>query len=125
MTEARHNDLSSPPRPAARLGYVLLAGALVVAFLATTAESQGPSQKAPAGADKAPRKPMLNLMSIIDTSLDPVRGKWALTGNVLRCDDQHFVPRLQIQYEPPEEYDFYIQFSQPNLRHPVSAILPN
>jgi hypothetical protein len=104
---------------------MLLAGALVTAALGTTAESQAHFQKAQADADKAPRKRVLTLIPHINTATDVVRGKWSVTGKTLQCNDQHFAPRVQIRYEPPLEYDFIIQFSQPKLRHPVVAIMPN
>jgi hypothetical protein len=107
------------------LGYFLLVGAIVTALLGTTAESQAYPQKAQAGAKKTVLKPMINLMSLIDPTRDTVRGKWGLDGNILRCNDQHFAPRVEIRYEPPEEYDFIIQFSQPKLRHAITAMMPN
>jgi len=100
-------------------------GAVAAAFVGTTAQSQEPAPKAPADAGKPQRKRMLNLLARIEPVRDVVRGKWLVTGKVLRCDDQHFVPRVQIRYEPPLEYDFIIQFSQPKLRHPIAAMMPN
>jgi hypothetical protein len=108
-----------------RLGCFLLGGALVMTVLGTTAESQASSQEAQADAGKAPRKRTLSLIPHINLNTDVVRGKWELSGKILRCKDQNFAPRVQIRYEPPQEYDFIIQFSQPKLRHAITAMLPN
>ncbi|HYT90267.1 MAG TPA: hypothetical protein VEL76_16285 [Gemmataceae bacterium] len=112
-------------RALSRLGYFLFVGAVATSVIGTAATSQAQVQKPQADADKAPRQLALNLTSIIDPLTDVVRGKWAMSGQVLRCDDQHFAPRVQIRYEPPEEYDFILQFSQPKLRHAITAMMPN
>jgi hypothetical protein len=125
MNESHQNPLAAPPRPATWLGRALLVGAVVTAALGTTAPTQAQAQKGPAGAEKAPYQRALEFIPYIDLDRDKVHGKWEKNGKLLQCNDQHFVPRVQIRYEPPREYDFIIEFSQTNLRHAVAAIMPN
>ncbi len=82
-------------------------------------------QKTPPGEKKAFRKRAYQLLSVIDPKRDAVHGKWEKTEKALHCKTTHFGPRVQVPYEPPEEYDFHIKFSQPKLRHDVAAIMPN
>jgi hypothetical protein len=89
------------------------------------APAQG--EKKPAAAETPFRPRTLDLVSIIDVDRDVVKGKgkWVKTEKKLICQDQHFAPRVQIRYEPPEEYDLILKFSQQKLRHAVTAMLPN
>src|SRR5262249_18043696 len=66
-----------------------------------------------------------NLIPLIDTNRDVLHGSWRIENNQLRCDTTHFVPRVQIPYRPPEEYDFLVTFTQPNLRNGINLIMPN
>ncbi len=85
-----------------------------------------------AGALKQPPPPasaagkrVVDLIPLIDPHVDAVHGKWSVINNVLHCPDMHLVPRVQIPYQPPAEYDFVTTFSQPGLRNGISMIMPN
>lgn len=84
-----------------------------------------PDPKPEQPAPKPGEKNLVDLLPLIDLNRDIVKGKWSKWGNYLRCDDMHFGPRIQVRYEPPEEYDFTIQFSQTKLRHNITAMGPN
>jgi hypothetical protein len=81
-----------------------------------------PQPQRPAVADG---KPVIDLIPLIDPVRDTVHGRWAVAMNVLHCNDMHLVPRIQIPYRPPEEYDFIVTFSQSSLRNGISLIMPN
>src|SRR5262249_12669609 len=61
-----------------------------------------------------------------DPRKDALDGRrWAVVNKALHCNDGSFVPRIEIPYQPPEEYDFIVTFSQPGLRNGISLIMPN
>ncbi|MBI5684212.1 MAG: hypothetical protein HZC54_03960 [Verrucomicrobia bacterium] len=51
----------------------------------------------------------VNLMPLIDPAIDTVRGKWSMRDNTLVSEPEQF-SRIQIPFEPPQEYDFRIVF---------------
>jgi serine/threonine protein kinase len=53
----------------------------------------------------------LNLLPLIDSQQDAVAGTWQVITNAL-VTDIAFVSRLELPYEPPEEYDFRITFTR-------------
>ena len=53
----------------------------------------------------------LNLMPLIDPEKDAVKGKWTVQDGCLTSGNEKF-ERIQIPYEPPEEYDYRIVFSR-------------
>jgi hypothetical protein len=87
--------------------------------LVPNAAVQPPRPRTPVG------KPVIDLVPRIDPVRDAIHGRWAVANNVLHCNDAHFVPRVQIPYRPPREYDFIVTFSQPSLRNGISLIMPN
>jgi len=53
----------------------------------------------------------VNLMELIDTKKDVVGGKWSKSGSVLNVEPDK-TTRIQLPYEPPDEYDFKIVFKR-------------
>jgi hypothetical protein len=51
----------------------------------------------------------VNLMPLIDVEKDQVSGGWQMDGGRLTTDGQD-AARMNVPYEPPEEYDFHIEF---------------
>ena len=72
-----------------------------------------------------PGKKTVDLVTFFDQKKDVILGRWVVVKDALHCNDFSNVPRVQIPYEPPEEYDFTVAFSQPNLRNGVSLVMPN
>ena len=70
-------------------------------------------------------KKTFDLIPLIDPQRDAVENrKWAIRNNVpLRRRAP--MPRVQIPYQPPQEYDFTVVFSQPALRNGIAMIMPN
>jgi hypothetical protein len=69
-------------------------------------------------------KRTIDLIPMIQPSKDAVHGRWGIRDKVLHCNDQHLVPRIEIPYQPPAEYDFVVTFSQPALRNGISLVMP-
>jgi hypothetical protein len=73
-----------------------------------------------------PGKMTVDLIPLIKTDLDVVENRrWEVKNKTLHCLEGNFVPRIQLPYQPPAEYDFIVVFSQPNLRNGISLIMPN
>ncbi len=66
----------------------------------------------PAGAPPAPGKRTVNLLPLLDPARDAVHGAWKREGGDLVSDGSVAYARLRLPYQPPEEYDFRIEFTQ-------------
>ena len=64
----------------------------------------------------------INLMPLIDTDKDLVSGEWRLDLTSLKSDGS-FPARINIPYDPPEEYDFHIEFTRENGNGDVAQIM--
>ena len=52
----------------------------------------------------------VNLLALIDPAKDAVAGKWGFNGAVLVGEKNAEAARIEIPYQPPEEYDFRMVF---------------
>ena len=112
--EAPRPDMPAQPNPAVQQPPLKPLGSPV---------PNAPAQPAPPPGVAG--KPTIDLVPLIDAARDPIHGRWLIVNNVLHCNDMHFVPRIQIPYQPPAEYDFTVTCSQPTLRNGISLIMPN
>jgi len=69
-------------------------------------------------------KRVINLIELIDLEKDRQYGEWSKENGHLVCTSGGLVPRVHIPYQPPEEYDYRVVFSQPKLRNAVALIMP-
>jgi hypothetical protein len=95
------------------------------------AEAVVPGTQVPHALSQPPPPPdvegkkTVDLIPLVTIEKDVVHGRWLVADNVLHCNDSSFVPRIQLPYRPPEEYDFIVTFSQYDLRNGISLIMPN
>jgi len=62
--------------------------------------------------DPALWKNAINLLPLVDTKRDGIYGVWSIKNGELVLDDgEGFTARLQLSYQPPEEYDFRVEFT--------------
>ncbi len=74
---------------------------------------------------KIPGTNQIDLIALIDVTRDKVNGDgWVKENGALHCKQAIFVPRIEVPYIPPAEYDFIVTFSQPGLRNGISLIMP-
>lgn len=66
----------------------------------------------------------IQLLDIIDLKKDVVKGQWTFQQDKLLCHTDHLLPRVQIPYQPPVEYDFEVTFEQANPRAKVGLVMP-
>jgi hypothetical protein len=71
-------------------------------------------------------KTTVDLIPLLNPARDTIHGRWTIAQNMLHCPEGNFVPRIEIPYQPPEEYDFLVTFSQSEeLRNGISLVMPN
>ncbi len=73
---------------------------------------------------ETPGKTTVDLIPLIDPVRDAVHGRWTVSDGTLRCNDMNGVPRVQVLYRPPQEYDLVVVFQQPKLRNGIFLLLP-
>jgi serine/threonine protein kinase len=85
-----------------------------------------PKDETPSPAGRSANLPngAVDLLPIIDLKKDVIHGDWAAEGQVLHCRSQGLLPRIQVPYRPPEEYDYSVTYYQPNLRNGVCLVVP-
>jgi serine/threonine protein kinase len=72
---------------------------------------ENPKPTAPASSASAKGKE-IDLLALVDVNRDAVAGQWVRTADgLVKTGGIGGGPRLQLPYQPPEEYDFVIEFT--------------
>jgi hypothetical protein len=74
-------------------------------------------------ADEAAWRGAINLLPAIDPKADAVAGDWTMSDGGLLCRSEGNFPRIEIPYQPPEEYDFRITFTRLEGAESVTQML--
>ena len=64
----------------------------------------------------------VRLLPLVEPARDAVLGRWRMRDGALVCADNVQAARLQLPYEPPEEYDFRIIFTRREGDQPVGQL---
>ncbi|MCY3019405.1 MAG: hypothetical protein NTW87_10325 [Planctomycetota bacterium] len=72
--------------------------------------------------DEAAWQQAVNLLPLIDPQKDAVAGSWKTEGDKLTIQSAPMA-RLEIPYEPPEEYDFRVTFARQSGNEDVNQLL--
>jgi hypothetical protein len=74
--------------------------------------------------DESAWQQAVDVLALVDPGKDKVNGNWRMEGATLVCDPGGMA-RIEIPYEPPEEYDFRIVFTRTSGFEDVQQMLPH
>ena len=77
--------------------------------------------KSPASDQAAASLREVDLLKLLDPAKDAVSGNWSFADGALVCEPSDFA-RIEIPYDPPEEYDYRIAFVPTHLTAGVEQI---
>ncbi len=80
----------------------------------------------PATSPVASQARVVDLLSLVDLKRDVLAGEWSREADglmVKQLQDYKNTPRLQLPYQPPEEYDFEIEFTPKTGNGSVEQLL--
>ena len=76
-------------------------------------------------SEKRSGRRVVNLIRLADPEKNTVAGTWKITKKKELVSDRTRAGRIEFSYQPPEEYDFRIEFTRLEGNEAVSQILPN
>ena len=68
----------------------------------------------------------IDLLPLVDLKRDVIAGEWSITADglaVKQLSDWNNEPRIQLPYQPPEEYDFEVEFTSVSGKGHVEQLL--
>ncbi len=71
------------------------------------------------------KRRVVNLLKLVDTQQDPVFGFWRRNTSGELISDNTNAARIEIPYQPPEEYDFRVTFTRASGNDAILLVLSN